>query len=592
MASKTLQKTLGDYVTIAMSPALIMALVGSLVFFLLEVLYVGQYSGRLQWTMFFFVFGAVLIARIAIEQPDGTAGLYALALGCVVFLAMMSFVEYPPGGPLANFDWAINLGLMGLVWWCAHRLTYDCTLIDDSVDASGKGVLDAAGLEEQPVEANGSEETSDRNEQDDGSKNPSPRAGVMGWIDRYRNYRDTEAKKPHTPGVWVVYFSLAALPLFGLGQSLIPAEDADRRRYVFWLMVVYVGSGMGLLATTCYLGLRRYLRQRKLKMPVAMTSIWLLFGGGLIVAMLLAGALLPRPYGEYQIVSFTPLGSKDRDGSKTSVLRDSPGKKNGKASNDPNADDPEAKEESGAKSADKAKGTKAGKKGAGKGKSEKGEQKDKSDKSGNEKGSGGKSPPPPLQFFEKLGFLGTLLKWLVFAILALAALFFIFRSGLRWLANFTAWARNLLNSLAAWWNGLFGAAASTSESESPEETKAPLRPFSAFSNPFRSGLAGRASAEQVVRYTFRAFEAWAYEHDLARVPHDTPLEFMHQVGEAVPDLAEPGRRLLLLFLHVTYARGRLTPASLKTVEDFWNHLEGAVPLASTASADETRETSM
>ena len=45
-------KTLADYVTVALSPALIMALVGSLVFFLLEVLYVGQYSERLQWTLF------------------------------------------------------------------------------------------------------------------------------------------------------------------------------------------------------------------------------------------------------------------------------------------------------------------------------------------------------------------------------------------------------------------------------------------------------------------------------------------------------------------------------------------------------------
>src|SRR5262249_9491918 len=54
--------TLADYVVGALSPALIMALVGSLVFFLLEVLYVGAYSSQLQWGLFFFVFAAVLIA--------------------------------------------------------------------------------------------------------------------------------------------------------------------------------------------------------------------------------------------------------------------------------------------------------------------------------------------------------------------------------------------------------------------------------------------------------------------------------------------------------------------------------------------------
>src|SRR5437899_2311669 len=97
MASKKPDKTLADYVTIALSPLLIMALVGSLVFFLLEILYVGQYSERLQWTLFFFVFAMVLIARISIEQGYDKAGLYGILLGIVVFLALQAFVEFPPG---------------------------------------------------------------------------------------------------------------------------------------------------------------------------------------------------------------------------------------------------------------------------------------------------------------------------------------------------------------------------------------------------------------------------------------------------------------------------------------------------------------
>src|SRR5262249_60617866 len=129
-------KTLADYVTIALSPALIMALVGSLVFFLLEVLYVGQYSERLQWTLFFFVFAIVLISRIAIELGSARATLYGLALAVVVFVALQAYVEYPSGSPLAVFSWAINLGVMAIAWWCANRLTWDCTYIEDSVDAT------------------------------------------------------------------------------------------------------------------------------------------------------------------------------------------------------------------------------------------------------------------------------------------------------------------------------------------------------------------------------------------------------------------------------------------------------------------------
>src|SRR5207237_9878067 len=96
MAKDKPKQTLADYVTMALSPVLIMALVGSLVFFLLEICYVGQYSGRLQWTLFFFVFAIVLIARISIQQDRGLATLYALFLGAVVFLAVLRCVVYPP----------------------------------------------------------------------------------------------------------------------------------------------------------------------------------------------------------------------------------------------------------------------------------------------------------------------------------------------------------------------------------------------------------------------------------------------------------------------------------------------------------------
>ena len=312
MRERLHQKTLGDYVTIAISPLLIMSLVGSLVFFLLEVLYAGQYSERLQWTLFWFVFAMVLIARIAIEQADGRAGMYGLGLGAAVFVSLQMFIEYPPGAPIASFRWAINLGLMALIWWCAHRLVWDCTYIDDKVDDSGAGLLDASGLQAEKADAGDEDSLEDtEDEPKSGKKAKKQPLGFSGWLDRYRLYRERRDKKPHTAGVWVVYFSLAALPLFGLGQAMIPATAGDRRRYVFWLMVIYVGSGLGLLLTTSYLGLRRYLRQRKLTVPVSLTAAWLLMGSVLIATMLLIGALLPRPYGEYQLIKFAVRHRKD-----------------------------------------------------------------------------------------------------------------------------------------------------------------------------------------------------------------------------------------------------------------------------------------
>src|SRR5215211_7842120 len=138
-----LRMTNADYVAIAVSPALIMALIGSLVFFLIEVLYVGDYELRLNYVFALFVFATVLIARIAIEFGSERAAMFSLPLGILTFLALMRFVEHHN-----SFSWLINLTLLAVVWWCAHKLTWDCTLIDDNEDASGEGLLGQVGLDE------------------------------------------------------------------------------------------------------------------------------------------------------------------------------------------------------------------------------------------------------------------------------------------------------------------------------------------------------------------------------------------------------------------------------------------------------------
>ena len=79
--------------------------------------------------------------------------------------------------------------------------------------------------------------------------------GLAGWWERYRLYRDQNIRKPGALGVWIVFFSLAALPLFGLGQACIPPENLARRQYAFSLLIVYVGSGLSLLLITNFLSL-------------------------------------------------------------------------------------------------------------------------------------------------------------------------------------------------------------------------------------------------------------------------------------------------------------------------------------------------
>lgn len=290
-----LRPTNADYVAIAVSPALVMALVGSLVFFLIEVLYVGDYSARLNYVFALFVFATVLIARIAIEMGSERAAMFSLPLGLLMFIAMGRFVEHA-----GAFGWLINLALLAGVWWSSHKLTWDCTVIDDNQDSSGEGLLGRVGLD-PPV---GDEAGKDRPDKPVGSLAVGnelfndPADGPLARPTLWQRIASANTG-PHTPGLWVLYFSLAALPLFGVGQHWIPVSDVGRRRYAFGLLAVYVAAGLSLLVTTSFLGLRRYLRQRNVEMPAPMAATWVSLGGALILVVMFAAALLPRPAAEY-----------------------------------------------------------------------------------------------------------------------------------------------------------------------------------------------------------------------------------------------------------------------------------------------------
>jgi hypothetical protein len=615
--ANTQDKTLADYVAVALSPVLIMALVGSLVFFLVEVLYVGQYQGSLLYILFFFVFGAVLVSRMSMqENTAGRAGLYGAVLGLLTWIGLQKFVEYPPESPAAAWSWAINLFLIVVIWWSAHRLTWDCTMIEDEEDGSGVGLLQVAGLDRGPEEQpapKGSPEPARK-----GKRRPKESA-LVAWWQRYCKYREERRKRPRTPGVWVVYFSLAALPLYGVGQSLIPPEDLARRRHAFWLMTIYVASGLGLLLTTCFLGLRRYLRQRKLKMPAAMTGVWLVTGATLIALFLVVGALLPRPSAEYALVELPWLAkSKDRDASRLAMRGQDPGKGEGRGGPDAKdneeagagraKDNPDEKAEagkdkgSGQKSAEKdSKTAEKGSQGQEKGKGQsqgKGDRKEKSsqqkgggppnqknerqaqdkgpqDRKGGEKsGESSRTPPSPPSMPEWLTSLGKFLKWIVLAIFVVLVAFLLIRALLTFLANFTGWARRLLDSLRALWEALWGRQSGPAgEAEEGAASALPRpAPFRSFRDPFASGRAKRMSVPELVRYSFQALEAWAFERELPRQPGETPLEFVERMVEEAPALEEDVRRLVGYYAGLAYARAALTDDCRDSLRQFWRLL--------------------
>jgi hypothetical protein len=333
--------TLADYVVSVLIPVLIMALVGSLVFFLVELLYVGQYQGTLLYILFFFIFGAVLVSRMTLlYNLAHRAGLYGLVLGLCTWLALQRYVTYPQDSLGASWGWALNLGFLALIWWCAHRLTWDCTAGEDDPDPGGPGVLEAARLSPAPASVAASPESTHADQPVEGTpkdrsslrkKRPRPEPALIAWWRRYQAHREEQRRRPRTLGVWVVYFSIVALLLFGLGQLALSPEDQTRRRYVFGLLVVYLASGLGLLLATCFLTVRRRLRQRQVRMPAPLTALWLGCGAVFILLFLLLAGGLPRPAATSAFWRLSPLAtSQDLPASRWAPPRKETGRGEGR----------------------------------------------------------------------------------------------------------------------------------------------------------------------------------------------------------------------------------------------------------------------
>ena len=108
-----------------------------------------------------------------------------------------------------------------------------------------------------------------------------------------------------------------------------------------------------------------------------------------------------------------------------------------------------------------------------------------------------------------------------------------------------------------------------------DEPVPPPRPFASYANPFDAGLDHQLRPDDLVLYSFEALEAWAYEHELARSPHETPMEFAGRIGEARPDLGPDATRVVGYFVTIVYGQQGFQSEVLPPLRRFWRALEGS-----------------
>ncbi len=582
--SSRLHPTAMDTMVAAIAPGFIIGMICCLVFFLIIITCRGEFTIRLMYLLGLYTFASVLVARIAIERSRAVSSAYMGVLGAATLLVVMQFVQFP--GILAVLSLPLTIAFLVLIGFLADRITFDCTLIDDREDSSGVGLLQSLGVIDNPRK------------------------------------KSTQRKRRHNPGVWVLYFALLAIPLFGLGQLAIPASETESRRAAYWFLFGYLFFSLGLLVSTSFLGLRRYLRQRKVEMPLSLNMIWI--GGGIVgVAVVLSiVSLLPLPSGSqglldipFRIETKTSLRpslggwgregkneeSEDRKASKT------PGDKSSKNPSDKTASGGKGNEPSDAKSDDKSKSqssksqpskndpnSKVSQPSNEKGDSKKNSSNESQNSSKEKNEEPSKSPnqqqdaPNQQQDIQSKtqakkqqlsnterslsvslsGGLGNLLRWIVSGLLIIAIAYAVVRYRdelhLAWL------------DFVAWWRGLFGDRSDESPTNEVASIDKPanlvrLRAFSDFENPF-SRKASRWNANQILLHIFEAIEAWGRERQLARSAEETPEEYLRRLASKFPVQSESLRYFTQLYNRTAYANASADANEVKRLTLLWDWL--------------------
>ena len=116
-------KTLNSWLMQVLGPVLIMGMVGSLVFFFIEILYRGPHTARLCWVLGLFTIASVLVSRVSIQEGFDRATIFGLALAAATFMTSIAIVDFDYGFKILE---PLTLAvLIGMVMWSSSKLTWD-----------------------------------------------------------------------------------------------------------------------------------------------------------------------------------------------------------------------------------------------------------------------------------------------------------------------------------------------------------------------------------------------------------------------------------------------------------------------------------
>jgi hypothetical protein len=262
----------------ALIPLLVWVLISALLLYLIEVRSIFILGGepRLRIGVLAFALGVILIQRLTREQTKAVVQAYAYALGfaMIAFTGHQAYAYQVPGvHPLIVFF--VNAILFAVLWWVGHTITKACSVDSDAEqeEVVETGILYHTGKAWRQL-------------LEDADKKEEPAEKDDAWTERMSG--------PH-PGRVIFYFSLFAIPAFGLGFYLFDTRNVGTRLLVGGFLFVYLWCAFALLALSHLRQLAAYLAKRGISLPDVIGFTWLSVAGVTITLVLLLAVLLPQP---------------------------------------------------------------------------------------------------------------------------------------------------------------------------------------------------------------------------------------------------------------------------------------------------------
>ena len=543
-----------------MIPACVWGLISTLVLHLIDlrsVLIQGG-EGKLRWATLAFAAGVILIERLGSQEGRSTARAYVYAMGATItlFAFYHAYAFRLPAPPALVF--AVNEILFLILWWVGHKVSAACSVDSAQATAAAEsGILGQLKLRRRyglPGERDQDEaqaavaRPSDPASPETGPEAEAPANEIL-W---------TKKMTGRHPGWVLLWFSLFAIPAFGLGYFVFGPQDPARFK-LGAMLFIYLWCALSLLFLSSLRQLAIYFKERDVSLPEMVGLTWLAIGCGVVTFVVVLAFLLPQP------PSVATLFVRERMTAVYHGWESEHGFKDGKGATGAGSESQDSKEEplSGQNVKNRLNSRYT--------------QIDRLKDPMISKYARTSGIEPEFQNLTRIqagvndGFSKTFNGFLRFIlVLTCAAAFFVIYALLCVFWNRLAEGIGSLRRLRG--DGEQRKTRRKKKGLEDEVEKLVKRRFRSFQNPFL-GAADLRDGNALVRYLWEAMLAWCADAGSPCPPEQTPLEYVSSHPAALAGFEQPAWFIAGLFSFSEFSGQPIPESALPELKKFWTDLE-------------------